>query len=223
LDTKAYTPTSKDNILTMTGPTGTTGAVTKRFWANVESQTVTIEYTFKNTTSAAVKKAPWEVTRVYPGGLTFFPNAEEPVRLGGVQDTFKAIPFTVSAGAAWWKYKASEFTQDVKGGADGLEGWAAHINCGTGLEKTCASGAKSIIMIKQWPDATTEAPAEKETELYANAGHNYVEFEQQGDYQSIAAGGTMVWTMRWMLRYLPADVAPTPGEALLTWVRGQLP
>ncbi len=223
LDTKAYTPSSKDNVLTMTGPTGTTGAVTKRFWANVENQTVTIEYTFKNTTSAAVKKAPWEITRVYPGGLTFFPTAEEPVRLGGVQDTFKAVPFTTSGGIAWWKYLKAEFTQDIKGGADGLEGWAAHINCGTEFEKTCAAGGKSIVMIKQWQDATTEAPNEKEIEIYANAGHNYVEFEQQGDYQSIAAGGSMVWTMRWMLRYLPADVPPTPGsEALANWVRGQL-
>jgi hypothetical protein len=223
LDTKAYTPSSAENVLTMTGPTGTTGAVTKRFWANVEHQTVTIEYTFKNTTSAAVKKAPWEITRVYPGGLTFFPIASPPVQLPGTCNCFLEIPFTTAGGAAWWKYLKAEFNQDVKGGADGSEGWAAHINCGTGLEKACAAGAKSMVMIKQWADATTEAPGEKEIEIYANAGHNYVEFEQQGDYQSIEAGGTMVWTMHWMLRYLPTDVAPTPGsEALLDWVRSQL-
>jgi hypothetical protein len=29
--------------------------------------------------------------------------------------------------------------------------------------------------------------------------------------------------MHWMLRYLPADLAPTPGSAdLLKWVRSQL-
>jgi len=183
---------------------------------------VTIEYTIKNGNAAAVTWAPWEVTRVYPGGLTFFPTAEEPVALPG-QANFKEIPFTTAAGAAWWKYKSTEFTSDAKGGANGLEGWAAHINCGTGLEQTCKGDEKSIVMIKQWPDTTVEAPDEKEVEIYANGGHNYVEFEQQGDYQSIPAGGTITWTMRWMLRYLPSTVAPTAGsQELLDWVRSQL-
>jgi hypothetical protein len=196
--------------------------VTKKFWGNVDSQAVTLEYTVKNGNSSAVQKAPWEITRVYPGGLTFFPTAEDPVVLPG-ESGFKAVPFTMAGGAAWWKYKAADFTTDIKSGADGKEGWAAHINCGADLEQKCTSGAKSIIMIKQWADTTTQAPDEKEVEIYANSGHNYVEFEQQGDYQSIPANGTMTWTMRWMLRYLPADVAPTSGSAdLLTWVRSQL-
>jgi hypothetical protein len=224
MDNSAYTPSSANNILTMTGPKGTDNfQITKRFWGNVDYQTVTIEYTFTNGTSAAVMKAPWEITRVYPGGLSFFPNAEPPVQLPGTSNSFLAVPFTVAEGAAWFKYQASQFTQDIKGGADGLEGWAAHINCGVGLEQACDSGAKSLVLIKEWPDTTIAAPDETEVEIYANAGHNYVEFEQQGDYQTVEAGGTMVWTVHWMLRYLPSDVAPTAGSAdLMTWVRGQL-
>jgi len=220
----AYTPSSKDNVLTMTSPTGKDGLTfTKRFWGNVDHQAVTLEYTVKNGTAAEIKKAPWEITRVYPGGLTFFPNAEDPVVLPGTSNSFLAVPFTTGAGAAWFKYQKAAFTQDIKGGADGLEGWAAHINCGTGLEQTCATGTKSLILIKEWDDTTSQAPGEKEVEIYANAGHNYVEFEQQGNYQPIPAGGTMVWTMHWMLRALPSDVAPTPGSAdLVKWVRSQL-
>jgi hypothetical protein len=209
----------------MTGPVGSTDklSVTKKMWGNVANQVVTIEYTVKNTGTTEVKKAPWEISRVYPGGLTFFPTAETPIVLPGPDNAFKAIPFTTAAGAAWWKYLKADFTQDIKGGAKGSEGWAAQINCGSGLEQACAAGAKTIVFIKEWPPATTEAPAEKEIELYANAGHNYVEFEQQGDYQTIAAGGTMVWTMHWMLRYLPTTVTPTSGsQALLDWVRTQL-
>jgi hypothetical protein len=222
-----YTPTSKDNVLSMVSPSGAKDGltITKRFWGNVESKVLTLEYTVKNGTTAEIKKAPWEITRVYPGGLTFFPNAETPVVLPGTSNSFLAVPFTTGAGAAWYKYQKSAFTQDIKGGADGLEGWAAHINCGSVLEQACTGifGTKSMVLIKQWEDTTTQAPSEKEVELYANAGHNYVEFEQQGNYQSIPAGGTMVWTMHWMLRYLPTDVTPTAGSAdLVKWVRSQL-
>ncbi len=222
-----FTATSKDGVLSMTGPTGTDGiTISKRFWANAEHQTVTIEYTFKNGGTAEIKKAPWEITRVYPGGLTFFPVASDPVILPGTCNCFLEVPFTTSDGVAWFKYQKSTFSQDIKGGADGLEGWAAHVNCGTGLEQACTGttfGSKSMVLIKQWEDSTTEAPAEKEVEIYANAGHNYVEFEQQGNYESVKPGATVVWTMHWMLRYLPTDVAPTAGNAkLVEWVRSQL-
>jgi hypothetical protein len=211
----------------MTGPVGSDKlSISKRYWGNLDHQAVTIEYTIHNGNSAAVLKAPWEITRVYPGGLTFFPNSEPAVRLGDA--SFSIVPLTSAQGVLWFKYNSSDFTtSNVKGGADGLEGWAAHIACGTGLQgnwsyPNCTS---SPILIKEWTDipASAAAPAEKEVEIYADVGHSYVEFEQQGAYQSIPAGGTVVWTMHWLLRYLPSTVAPTAGSAaLLTWVRGQL-
>jgi hypothetical protein len=186
---------------------------------------VTLEYTIKNSGKTAVKKAVWEISRHYPGGLTFFPTAEKPVAVPGpnVYAAFEPLPFTTDAGVAWFKYQKADWTKDSKGGANGAEGWAAHINCGAGLEKTCASGAKSIVMIKDWVDSLSEAPGEKEIEIFANAGHNYIEFEQQSEYQTIPAGGTLVWTMHWMLRTLPADIAPKPDNAaLVDWVRSQI-
>jgi hypothetical protein len=221
-----YKASSKDNVLTMTGPTGTDGlSINKRFWGNVEHEVVTLEYTIKNSGKTEVKKAVWEISRHTPGGLTFFPTVEEPVAVPGpnVYAAFEPLPFTTSAGVAWFKYQKADWTKDSKGGANGAEGWAAHINCGAGLEKSCASGAKSIVMIKDWVDSLTEAPGEKEIEIFANAGHNYIEFEQQSEYQTIPAGGTLVWTMHWMLRTLPADIAPKPGNAaLVDWVRSQI-
>jgi len=218
MDTMPYTPSTENNVLTMTGPAWGGGlSITKRFWGNVDHQAVTLEYTIKNGTTAAVSKAPWEVTRVFPGGLTFFPSSEEGVGLG---QYMKPVPFTSSLGVLWWKYQASAFTENVKGGADGLEGWAAHVMCGTGLEKTCT---KSPVLIKQWTDTDAPAPNEREVELYGDPGHQYVEFEQQGAYGPIPAGDKVVWTVRWLIRYLPESVAPTPGNAeLLKWVRGQL-
>lgn len=226
MDTTAYIPSASGNVLTMTGPLGADNlSISKRYWGNFDHQAVTIEYTIHNGNSAAVSKAPWEITRVYPGGLTFFPNSEPAVRLGDA--SFSIVPSTSAQGALWFKYNSSDFTTNVKGGADGLEGWAAHIACGTGLQGNWSypNCTKSPILIKQWTDipAASAAPAEKEVEIYADGGHSYVEFEQQGAYQSIPAGGSAVWTMHWLLRYLPITVAPTAGSAaLLTWVRGQL-
>jgi hypothetical protein len=226
MDSVAYTPSVSGNVLTMTGPVGTDKlSISKRYWGNVEHQAITLEYTIHNNNSAAVAMAPWEITRVHTGGLTFFPNGEPAVKLGDAN--FSAVPFTSAQGALWFKYSTAGFaTSSLKGGADGLEGWAAHIACGTGLEGSWAypTCAKSPILIKEWTDipAAATAPAEKEVEIYA-AQNSYEEFEQQSAYQSIPAGGTMVWTMHWLLRYLPSTVAPTAGSAtLLTWVRGQL-
>ena len=226
MDTSAYTPTSKDNILTMTGPAWGGGlSIVKRYWGNVDHQAVTLEYTIKNGTSAAVKKAPWEITRVYAGGLSFFPNADAWIKQGDA--SFSIAPVTTSQGAVWFNDNAASYTTSVKGAADGLEGWAAHIACGTGLKRTCATGASSPILIKQWTDTPasneTVNPSEREVEIYVDQSNTYEEFEQQGLYQSIPAGGSLVWTMHWLLRYLPSTLPPTVGStALLTWVRGQL-
>lgn len=227
MDTSAYTPNASGNVLTMTGPLGTDKlSISKRYWGNLDHQAVTIEYTIHNGNSAAVSKAPWEITRVYTGGLTFFPNSEPAVKLGDA--SFGPVPFTSAQGTLWFKYKSTDFTtiSSVKGGADGLEGWAAHIACGTGLEGSWAypTCAKSPILIKEWTDipAAAAPPTEKEIEIYAQQ-NSYEEFEQQGAYQVIPAGGTAVWTMHWLLRYLPSTVAPTAGSAaLVTWVREQL-
>ena len=226
MDNSAYTPASKDNILTMTGPAWGGGlAITKRYWGNVEHQAVTLEYTIKNGTSAAVSKAPWEITRVYAGGLTFFPNADAWIKQGDA--SFSIVPVTTSQGAVWFNDNAASYTTSIKGAADGLEGWAAHIACGTGLKRTCTTGAASPILIKQWTDTPasneTANPTEREVEIYVDQSNTYEEFEQQGLYQPIPAGGTLVWTMHWLLRYLPSTVTPTVGNAaLMTWVRGQL-
>jgi hypothetical protein len=226
MDTSAYTPSSKDNILTMTGPAWGGGlSISKRYWGNLEHQAVTLEYTIHNGTTAAVSKAPWEITRVYAGGLDFFPNGDAWIKQGDA--SFSIVPVTTSQGAVWFNDNATSYTSNIKGGADGLEGWAAHIACGTGLKRTCATGAASPILIKQWTDTPaadeTVNPTEREVEIYVDQSNTYEEFEQQGLYQPIPAGGTLVWTMHWLLRYLPSTVAPTPGsEALMTWVRGQL-
>ena len=71
-------------------------------------------------------------------------------------------------------------------------------------------------------DESSPATDEREQEIYANVGHTYVEFEQQGDFVAIPANGDLVWTMHWYLRDLPGAITASPNQDLLDWVRGEL-
>jgi len=222
IDSQPYTATVTGNVVEMVGSTNAALGVyvVKRFSANAETGIVTIEYDIVNDTGSPVSMAPWEITRVNPGGLSFYPSGD-PFTWPG---TMAPLPLTTSAGADWYQYSAAGVTEDSKIGADGSEGWAAHVDCGTGLERSCTGGVTPIL-IKQFPDiAVSEfAPDEAEQELYANPNLQYIEFEQQGAYVSIPAGGSTTYTMHWYLRSLPASITPEVGSTdLLTYVRDEL-
>jgi hypothetical protein len=225
-DSAAYSASTEGNVIVLSGSTtsATFGSLraTKRFWANADSGVVTIEYTIHNDGSAAASVAPWEDSRVYPGGLTFFPEAS--ADLVSFVPRFNALPITSSQGAGWFQYQAAQITAQLKSGADGAEGWAAHVDCHATLERKC-TGARSPVFIKQLPDVTRAefAPGEAEIEIFAENMHVYVEFENQGSYGSIPAGGQRTWTVHWYLRPLPDTISSLTGNTqLLDFVRGQL-
>jgi hypothetical protein len=84
---------------------------------------------------------------------------------------------------------------------------------GTGGYLAYALGDR--LLVKQFQDvpASAAAPGEAEIELYVNAGHDYVEVENQGAYASIAPGQTVRWRVVWYARKLPAAVTPTSSRA----------
>ena len=51
-------------------------------------------------------------------------------------------------------------------------------------------------------------PGEAEIEIYAHGdkAHPYIEVEQQGAYQTLAAGQSSSWTVQWDLVPAPADL-----------------
>jgi hypothetical protein len=170
-------------------------AVEKKFSADSKAGVVSAVYTIANRGSQARQVAPWEITRVAAGGLTFFPMGEGGPRKGP-QDLLSP---TVVNGVAWFAYDAAAITADQKLFADGKEGWIAHVD-------------GDLLLVKSFADTPTSqaAPGEAEIELYANAGHTYVEVENQGAYVNLAPGATIAWTVRWMLRKL--DLASTPAK-----------
>ena len=179
---------------------------------NSANDVVTIEYTLTNTGSAAASWAPWEVSRVNATGLTFFPEgAAIPAKPG----SFGALLALQGAGgAAWLDYKPSLYTSgNYIVARDGLEGWSAHAESG-------------VVFIKSFTDiAPAEIPPEEgEIQLWTDNTHTALEMENEGAYVSLAAGQSLVWTVRWYLRTIPADTPVTVGSAkLLDFVRAQIP
>ena len=197
IDSAPYAASIDAAVLSLSGATapGLGLAVEKEFSADGKSGVVTVLYTLANRGSQARQVAPWEITRVAAGGLTFFPMGEGGPRKGP-QDLLSPA---IVDGVAWFAYNAATITADQKLFADGLEGWIAHVD-------------GDLLLVKSFADTPTSqaAPGEAEIEIYANAGHTYVEVENQGAYVSLAPGAATTWTVRWILRKL--DLAATPAS-----------
>jgi len=179
--------------------------VTKQFSVDATAGVVTIEYGLVNRGTQARSVAPWEITRVAAGGLTFFPMGDgAPTK--GTQDL---LNLQITDGVAWFAYSAAATVNDQKVFADGHEGWIAHVD-------------GNLLLVKAFTDtpAAQAAPGEAEIEIYTDAGHSYIEVENQGAYVSVAPGATSTWTVRWFLRQLDPTVSVQPGSAdLLSLVR----
>jgi hypothetical protein len=196
IDSAPYASSLDGAVLSLSSATAASLglAVQKKFSADGETGVVTVAYTLANRGSKTRQVAPWEITRVAAGGLTFFPMGQGGPRKGP-QDLLNT---TIVNGVAWFAYDAAAITADKKLFADGREGWIAHVD-------------GDLLLVKSFADTppSQAAPGEAEIELYANAGHTYVEVENQGAYVNLAPGATTTWTVRWMLRKL--DLAATPA------------
>ena len=206
LDRDPYTVVANDTSVTMTSAAYAKLGITisKTFSVDAKLGAVVLEYKLNNVTQAAVQMAPWEVTRVFPRGLTFFPKGPTAPTLS----TGATMPTTEMNGIVWFDYVANAITKDSKLYADGGEGWVAHVSDG-------------LVFIKSFADLTANqvAPKEGDVELYVNTDHpdikRYLEIEAQGAYGDIAANSSASWKTTWFLRKLPAGVDATPGSAAL--------
>lgn len=207
IDSGVYSASLAGATLTLTGATASSLglSVTKSFTVDSVAGVISIEYRIINRGTHNRSVAPWEITRVAAGGLTFFPVGEGAPR----KDSKPLLPLEISRETAWLAYDPSVITGEAKAYADGSEGWIAHATHG-------------LLFVKAFGDTapTQAAPGETEIELYADPTHSYIELENQGALTSLAAGASLTWTVRWFLRELDASVAIEPGSAdLLDTVR----
>jgi hypothetical protein len=207
LDRNPYTVVANDTSVTMTSATyAKLGvSISKTFSVDTKLGAVVIDYKLNNTTQSAVQMAPWEVTRVFPRGLTFFPKGPTAPTLS----VGATLPTTEMNGIIWFNYDMNAITKDSKLYADAAEGWVAHVDAG-------------VVFIKSFADVTADklAPQEGDVELYANTDHpdikRYIELEDQGAYGEIAANASMSWKSTWFLRKLPAGTDAAAGSAALS-------
>lgn len=208
LDRSVYTDTIVCNILKMVSkPDPHSGFIfTKEFSFNKKRGAFELKYTITNGSDSIKKVAPWEVTRVQTGGLTFFPTGQG-LRWGNIANLA-----TESNGITWFNYKADKIqSTHNKFFADGNEGWIAQVNNG-------------IIFIKYFNDEPKEyaAPSEAEIEVYTNPDKTYVEVELQGAYTALRPGASLTWTVFWYIKKLPRMKIASGNQKLIEFVRNQI-
>lgn len=208
IDTQPYTGDidAQTNVVRLTsaeasigGFAGSAVTVTKQLAPVPESGAVDVTYTLTNTSpSVAVDVAPWLISRVATGGLSFFGTGSGPVAYAA--DSDPAFAVTEAAGDLW--YQAGPVAHNSKALADGT-GWLAHAT------------PERLLYLMGHPDIqpADAAPGEAEIEVFTNG--ELVEIESQGPLTAVAAGQTLTWTVRWKLRRLPGGTPVAAGSAAL--------
>lgn len=155
-----------------------------------------IDYTLHNRGAAARRVAPWQNSRVRPGGLTFYPSRDATLP----QSTLKLAPRN---GVTFFAHDPSTMKQNQKSFADGLEGFLSHVD-------------RELLFVKVFPDVPRggAAPGEAEIEIYVDGAAKFVEVEQQGAYVEIPPGGSSSWRVVWLLERVPKDLV-APGNTEL--------
>jgi len=204
IDNSPYTATISGSHLLTTGMADTSLGVSmsKDYAADSASGWIAINYTIN--ASKAQGAAPWEVSRVPRGGITFFPL--------GSSLTKGPLTVTQTDGIVWFD-DASKTAMSADGSklfADGAGGWEAYVLGGN-------------LFLKRFADqpATAQAPGEGEICIYPGA--TWLEFEVQGPYTQIAKDGSLAWKVEWRIVKIPTSVTVAVGSAsLVAFVKQQV-
>lgn len=159
---------------------------------DAETGVVTFVYELHNVKSEPIHVAPWQNTRVPPGGLTLFACETSPLP----QST---LAIDRADGMAWFAHDPGRHGHDGKAFLSSSEGWLAHLR-------------HNLALVKSFPRVSNEqaAPDESEVEIYVDGAGQFVEVEQQGPYEEIAPGAHSSWTVHWLLVDVPLAHRPTP-------------
>ncbi len=166
------------------------------------------EYVIENVGDAAFSMASWEISRVVPNGLTFFPTGA--AELTPILPHAELIVDKV-AGTSFFDHRRFETGKCRKLHADGRGGYLAHL-------------AGRVLLLKIFEDSTPEeqAPGEGECEIFANDDGKYVEIEVQGAYRSIGSGERSSFVVRTAVVALPTSLSPTDWGGLRNFADEQV-
>jgi len=213
IDTAPYAMSVENNAtIVAQGPTanvaGKMVAVTKRFSFDPATYTVTIEYTLTNKGTAAFQLGHWEVTRVLPGGLTFYPAGTGMAAYGPIQ-------LEKVGGYYWFDHTKFAGGAIAKSVGDDVGSWVAHV---------MPDAAGDLVLIKVFPDIPPNSapPGHGEISIFAAADKSYVEIEDNNKYLTFMPGQSIAWQVRWYLRRLPVGTMRTVGsQAIIDFVQSR--
>lgn len=201
IDNKAYGAklTSNKLLLTSKVDPGLHIRVYKSFAIDPTDTSIIINYYIKNEGTTPISLAPWEITRVPLNGPVIFKLED-----GQVTGTL-ASETTVIDTHVWYDQQNTQGSGS-KFFANG-NGWIAYINTN-----------QKLIFLKKFRNIAAEsaAPSEAEVEVYTSGDRKYTEIENQGPYTNISAKDSMVYTVRWAVRTIPANIPVTIGDTSLT-------
>jgi hypothetical protein len=211
LDEAAYSVSVADNRIVFTSKTDpkTGYQFIKSYGINAEKKCISIVYSIYNNSSVEKNVAGWEVTRLLPAGMTFFPQGNTESNSG----IFYPLAVEHVGDITWAKYQPQNLLQNHhKLMTDGKEGWVAYVNAGK-------------LLVKEFTDVPVEliVAGEGEIELFANVEKTFWEVDQQGVMTKLAPGEHLDWEVRWHTRSLPENLPATLGSNdLVNYVRGVL-
>lgn len=204
--------------LTLRGPLARVGGaelrLEKRFAPVPDRGIFDLEYTLENVGTTPCRVAGWEVSRVLPGGLTFFPTGE--AELTPIAPHGELALERAANGSSYYDHSSFEEGRSVKVHADGRGGYLAHVTAAD-------TAGPRLLFLKLFRDTppAEQAPGEGEVEIFANEDGRYVEIEVQGAYESIPPGERRTFRVRWVVREIPPSVEVGIGsETLRAFVEG---
>ncbi len=161
---------------------------------------VIVEYTLENRGSRATQVAPWEITRLFPRGLSL------------LSDGWRAVhePPGLARDRRCGRGDVRPLRREQ--GREPPE--ALRRRAGRLPARTSIRAARALI-VKVFEDisASQAAPGEGEIEIYFDGQKRYIELEQQGRARSLRPGQVFSWKVGWYLRKIPETLAVAPGSA----------
>jgi hypothetical protein len=167
-------------------------AIEKRFALGSKAGTLDTFYTIENRGISSFRMANWEISRMPPGGLTFYPTGE--AELNAIAP-HSHLPIEKEEGTSFYDHAKFSGDKCLKLHADGRGGYLAHVSSG-------------LLLLKLFADSTPDeqAPGEGECEIFANDDGKYVEIEVQGRYATIEPGAKETFSVRTVVILLPQGV-----------------
>lgn len=175
--------------------------VEKAFMPGPHLGSIDSRYTIVNRGDAPFYMANWEIARVHPGGVTFYPTGEReisPIAPHAELVTEKRY------GCSFYDHREFALGLSRKLHADGEGGFLAH-----------ATPRHLILKIFCDTSAQEQAPGEGECEIFANFDGKYVEIEVQGAHVAIAPGARHDLLVRTVVVPLPSGLKLSNFQALV--------